>query len=106
MKYLSIQIQTNLDDSYSVDDAIDLSRKLGRFPEVDSGDDKGKFIHLNYFSEDVARLWSELKTGMLDDAVLGPWLRNVAVIVCEGDKGPDDYLLLWHWDASEELDSL
>lgn len=106
MKYLSIQIQTNRDESFSVEDAIDLSRALGRFPEVDKADDKGKFIHLNYFSEDLTALWSELRAGLLDDGTLGEWLRKVSVVVCEGPTNPDEYLLLWHWDSEEKLDVL
>lgn len=106
MKYLSIQIQQGRDLSHTVDEALALSRQLGRFPELDWADDKGKFIHLNYFSENLVTLWSDLEQGLMNDATLGPWLRAVSVVVCERPENADDLLLLWHWDSGESLDAL
>ena len=34
------------------------------------------------------------------------FLRSAAMVVCEGEHGWDDYLLLHHWDRRFRLDSV
>jgi hypothetical protein len=35
-----------------------------------------------------------------------PALANIAIVVCQGERGWDDYLLLHHFDSSVPLDQL
>ncbi len=106
MKCLSIQLQPELDTTFDEKDVIDLVRSIGRSPEIDIGDDNGKYINLNFFTENLRLLWDELKTGFKKDKELGKWIDKVAIIVCEGNSGWDDYLLLLHYDKSEAIDTL
>jgi len=106
VKCLSIQLQPKIDTSFTEKDLIDLVRSIGRFPEIDAGDDNKGYINLNFFTEDLIILWDELKQGFRKNKELDGWINKVAIIVCESDNGRDDYLLLSHYDTSETLDKL
>jgi len=106
MKCLSIQIQPELDLNHKPEELIELSRSLGRFPEVDEITDDGKTIQLNYFSEQLPVLWQELQLGIFESSVVGQWAKKVSIVVCEGESGWDDFLLLHHFDPTEKLDEL
>lgn len=103
MKCLSVQLQTDLDTTFDEKDIISLVRSIGRYPEIDRGDDKHKYIHLNFFSENVTLLWEELKAGFMKDQAIYDWMNTVAIIICEGDTDSDDYLLLAHYDKTETI---
>lgn len=106
LKCLSIQLQPELDDSHSEVEVIASVKALGCFPEVDVIDEGERYVNLNFFSEQMPAVWQKLQSGLLNDGSLGSWVRKVAVIVCEGEQGWDDYLLLSHPDPDEKLDSL
>jgi len=104
MKCLSIQLQPELDGNHDEKEVISLAKSIGRYPEVDSSDDDGRYVNLNFFTENLTILWKELKSGVLENKELGDWVRRVSIIVCEGENGWDDYLLLSHYDKSENID--
>ncbi len=106
MKCLSIQIQPELSDQFKPEDVVALSRSLGRFPEVDKENDEDPNVYLNYFTERLPALWSELEEGLYKNEELGAWLKSVSICVCEGENGWDDHLLLHHYDKSQKLDAL
>ena len=106
MKCLTIQIQPERDSSQEFATFIEYSRKLGRFPEVDINPDEGPQVYLNYFSEQLPLLWADLQQGIYQDPTIGSWAKRVSVVVCEGDKGWQDSLLLHHFDSGEMLDTL
>lgn len=106
LKCLSIQLQPDLDSSHSEAEVIAKVKDLGCFPEVDVIDESERYVNLNFFSEQMPAVWQKLQHGLLNDPQLGPWLRKVAVIVCEGEQSWDDYLLLFHPDPEQDLDAL
>lgn len=106
MRCLSLQVQPELDSACDVDALIKAVRSIGRYPEVDRHEGGGKYIQLHFFSENVAKLWAELKAGVFDKGEIASWLKKVAIVVCEGEADGDDELLLYHHDHNEELDTL
>lgn len=106
MKCLSIQLQPKIDTSFNEKDLIELVRSIGRSPEIDTSDDKGKYISLHFFTEDLIVLWGELQQEFRKNNALNEWINKVAIIACEGDRGWDDYLLLSHYDESETINTL
>ncbi len=106
MKCLIIQIQPQRDTRHSVNELAALSRTIGRYPEVEPDYEHPEFTNLNYFTEHLPTLWAELQQKLFADSPLSSWLKQVAVVICEGEYGWSDALLLQHFDASEELDSL
>lgn len=101
MKCLSIQLHPQRDDSFQPDDLIQRLRSLGRYPEIDIDPGGKPYIDLNLFTEDLNKLIQEINREVLNDDPLGAWVKNVAVIVCEGDQGWDNYLLLSHFDKEK-----
>lgn len=106
MKCISVQLHPARDRTYGLDDLLVLVRSIGRYPEVDVDEDDPTSVTLNFFTEDLQRFWSEFQQGVLNDADLGSWARATVIVVCEGDQGWDNYLLLWHYDPQQRTDQL
>ena len=69
---------------------------------VQRGDDDGPYININIDTADVALLWSSMSFAITSD----PSLASATIVCCEGDNGWDDYLLLHHFDKTENIDTL
>lgn len=106
MRCLSIQLETVRDDRCDPEELLVLVRAAGRYPEVDDVEGDGRFVNLNFFTEDAPLLWMQLQACIDAAPHVRAWLDNVATIVCEGEEGEKEYLLLAHYDDSEILDSL
>lgn len=106
MKCISVQLHRARDDRYHLEDLLALVRGIGRYPEVDVDVGDAESVNLNFFTEDIRLFWSDFEKGVFKDDDLGEWVKNTTIVVCEGDQGWDNYLLLWHYDQNEETDSL
>jgi hypothetical protein len=81
-------------------------RRLASQVQVTEGLDNGPYINATYSTPDLASLWGAVREELLGHAVHGPALKRSVIIVCTGDSGWDDYLLLHHFDEKEPLDEL
>lgn len=106
MKCIIVQVHTQKDGSFTLDECLKHIRAAGRHPEVEPEEDDPAIVNLNFFTEDAPAFWQEFQRNNLQDTPTGRWLKNVAIIVCEGQYGWNDALLLAHFDASETLDAL
>jgi hypothetical protein len=92
-----------------VDVAYELGLPAGdgkaRLP-ISEGHDKGRYINIDYSTDDLPGLWSLIRREVLAASTVGSMLKKAAIIVCQGEKGWEDYLLLHHFDEHEPLDSL
>ena len=70
------------------------------------GEDNGKYINVEFECSDVVRLWNAIKEQLFTRNPMGSIFKNGAVVVCQGDSGWDDYLLLHHYDSSVQLDEV
>ncbi|SMF48192.1 hypothetical protein SAMN02745866_03124 [Alteromonadaceae bacterium Bs31] len=104
MKCLSIRINPKSDLGNQLERFVELSKSLGRYPEIDY-EDNG-IVYLNYFSERLPELWRDLREGIFEHTEIGTWVRAVCEVVCEGEAGWHEALLLYHYDKNEQLDSL
>ena len=102
MKCLTIQIHSQRDTSYSYKDIAFYLRKAGRSPEVDIVEDDGNWVNLNFFSENLLLLWSDIQAVLKAQPEIAMWLARVGIIACEGEQGWDDLRLLAHYDPSEK----
>ena len=69
---------------------------------VYAGDDNGPCLHVNFEPTDVSVLWPQVRGLVGSD----PAVAECAIVVCQGDHGRDDYLLLHHFDPTQPLDTL
>lgn len=106
MRCISVQLHRVRDSRYHLEDLLALVRSIGRYPEVDADEGDTDSVNLNFFTEDIRLFWSDFEKGVLGDSLLGDWVKNTTIVVCEGDQGWDNYLLLWHYDENENIDQL
>jgi hypothetical protein len=112
MKLLNVQIQPErvpeLDEAEVVSRLTSTGSGTGlvQHVEVTKGNDDGHYTNVSYATHDLPRLWTLLRREVLEDARIGPILQKAAIVVCQGDNGWDDYLLLHHFDDNEPFDSL
>ena len=102
MKYISIQVQPDMDPTADKDVLISVLVSAGYEPEIDEGEDNGRYINFNVKSANVIDTWHKLKTVLTEL----PFFSSASIVVCEGNNGWDDYLLLHHYDKSEKLDDI
>ncbi len=102
MKYLSIQLQPERENNLDKDFVILELQNNGYTVEVEEGEDNGKYINLNIKTGTLKNTWDNIK----DIIFKNPSIKNSSIVVCEGNQGWDDYLLLHHFDKNEKIDEL
>jgi len=112
VRRLSVQIQPARigDGTANTDDLIRILRAAAdgvvlEFRGEDVGDDAGPYINLSFVGTDHVAAWSRLRA-LYDASQIGRQLALSTIVVCEGEHGWDDYLLLHHFDPAEKLDEL
>lgn len=73
---------------------------------IEQGKDHGAYINILFKSDDVKKLWAEIKSRFYGIQQQGQLLSAATVVTCQGSRGWDDYLLLHSSDRGEKLDSL
>jgi hypothetical protein len=107
MKTLTVQIQEGLATALEAEDAVRqlLSLAGDKLPEGRAMAVPGEgCINVNFRTLDLPRLWLAIQEslGFAEDA--RPPIARALVVVCEGEYGWDDYLLLHHYDDYEVPD--
>lgn len=114
MKCLNVQLQPGLrscdagvhadDGTAHVDTIIAIATE--QVPDaafdVQRGEDDGLYININFDTNDIVSLWDAIGELVTSD----PLWASATIACCEGDNGWDDYLLLYHFDETEQLDTL
>jgi len=110
MKTLSVQIQPERIAGVDISLVVKALRKLAQRPDiaamgttakVESGNE---YVNVKFKTQNAPALWEEI-------LIYFPKLKsfstilNGLIIVCEGDKGWGDYLLLYHFSSKEKLDT-
>jgi hypothetical protein len=72
--------------------------------QVSQGLDDVPYVNYDFVASDVQRLWRVLQNQVMEDSTVSGALSKAAVVVCEGEQGWNDYLLLHHYDRREALD--
>ncbi len=114
MKCLNVQLQlgrrsgdaaVHADDGTSHVDAI-IAIATKQVPDaafdVQRGEDDGHYININFDTNNIVTLWGAIGEFVSSD----PLWASATIACCEGENGWDDYLLLYHFDETEQLDTL
>jgi hypothetical protein len=102
MRQLNIQLQPTRSPGLDVSAAVAQLRGLATGAWVSAGEDDGPDIDIGFKADDPAGLWAAIR----EQFRMVPALAAAAIVVCQGERGWDDYLLLHHFDPSEPLDEL
>lgn len=74
--------------------------------DIDKGFDSEQYLNINCRTCDLKTLWNQIRAHFYEHKEFGPALAKASIVVCEGKNGWDDYLLLFHYDGREKVDSL
>lgn len=110
MRTLSIQLHPNRIESGDATHLLETLHRAAtsasmRLVAQDGGDDDGPYVNLTFAASDHVTAWLRLRA-ILEDRDIGGQLASSTIVVCEGDDGWNDYLLLHHFDPSEKLDDV
>ena len=110
MKTLSIQILPDRLPSTDIQAMVGKLENLSSQATVqnsvsDSGAD-GNYINVNFVTSNVSVLWKAIESTLGLSSSTPPPVSDGIIVVCEGDHGWEDYLLLYHFDKSEAIDKL
>ena len=82
----------------------DLKAMLGAsgasIQEESSGSDHGNYINISVVANHPGRFWQGCQK-LLQSS---PSIERSLIVVCEGENGWEDYLLLQHFDKNESVD--
>jgi hypothetical protein len=109
---LHIQVQPDLAESL---DAIRLRREFQAVAtgnalvaqyRFSNGKDDGEYFNFDFDTPRPAALWEQIRGTIYDASAFGQSVRLSSMATCTGQHGWDDYLLIHHWDPSEDLDEV
>jgi hypothetical protein len=108
MKTLTVQIQQGLATALEAENTVRqlLSLAGEKLSEGRAVAVPGEgCINVNFRTLDLPRLWQAIqeRLGFVEDAK--PPIARALIVVCEGEYGWDDYLLLHHFDDVEHPDA-
>jgi hypothetical protein len=109
-KRFSFQIQFSpqiLSDTEIVDTIAEAIKQAGGqiTDETSGNDDNTRFVNLYVYSENPREFWPRVRQN-LESYGGDSTLLAMMIVVCQGDQGWDDYLLLHHYDKNQKTDVL
>jgi hypothetical protein len=113
LRTLTVQVQPELAKSSeltAIKNALEaIARRTHLVEHLDfreGGEDGGRYLNFSYRTNNLPTLWAEIRRMVLSDPLIGEGASQAIIVVCEGDHGWDDYLLLYHFDQSVKLDKI
>jgi hypothetical protein len=101
MKRLHVQLQPARSPELDVPEAVARLSRLAASACVTDGEDDGRrYVNVDFKAVDLRGLWARVRAELKTI----PGLAGAAIVVCEGEHGWDDYLLLHHFDPAEQRD--
>lgn len=101
MKVLHCQLQPARSPGMDVAAAVARLRSLVTITWVSEGEDSGRYVNIGFEAADPAGLWAVIRSQLQAD----PELAGAAIVVCQGDHGWDDYLVLHHFNPTVSRDA-
>jgi hypothetical protein len=102
MRALKVQIQPDRSPALNLAAAIARLVNLDPSTRTSEGFDDGRYINIYFEPDDTLVLWHAIRRQLDTDSRLA----QATMVVCQGENGWDDYLLLHHYDRTLILDEL
>jgi hypothetical protein len=112
MKSLVIQIHPERYNDFDEDKIIPLlmgirnNLDVVKNIDVDKGNDNGRYININFVTDELQILWRYIQNNYYSNSEYSKSLSVTSIVVCEGNDGWNDYLLLQHFNEKEKIDLL
>lgn len=110
MRHLNVQLQPDRATSLDLSKTRAAIEELARNHAIvagfntNEGDDHGRYTNFTFLANDPRILWDRIQAEVLGDPEIGSEVADCSIIVCEGEHGWEDYLLLHHFDPAQKLD--
>lgn len=109
MRTISIQVQPDKVPNLELEKINQLFKEIKKNTLIerayfDEGNDQGRYINFNYDSNDVQSLWVEIQDVLYKSESISKDLCQCSMVMCSGENGWDDYILLHHFDPTVVLD--
>lgn len=111
MTTFCIQIQPHRAPSIDLAKVKELSEAIAADTELVSrfgvveGTDGVPYMNFKFETNEASLLWRRLQAGLYGNEKVRDALCRASMAMCEGKDGWNDYLLLYHFNESEKLDS-
>jgi len=102
MRRLHIQIQPARSPNLDVQAAVARLKELATESRVIEGFDKVAYLNVDLRSPDFPKLLALVQEELTNNVEL----KEATIVVCEGERGWEDYLLLHHYDPAQPLEVL
>ena len=102
MTEINLQLQPDRSPPMDIRAIVASFSALDGSAQVSDGKDNGRCININFTPADPMLLWRVIRERLGADR----GLASAAIVVCEGQHGWDDYLLLHHYERTLTLDEL
>ena len=102
MKVLNVQLQPDRSPTLDVSATVARLGALTSASRISESEDGGRYVNITFEAADPTELWAAVQEHLRADA----GLAGAAIVVCQGERGWDDYLLLHHFDPIEPLDQM
>jgi len=114
MRRLAVQFQPGRATSAKVVSVVSLMTRIAgsnvslRGFAYRKGNDRGPYVNFQFEvpAGKLAQTLESIVVGVFGHRVLGPSLRRSCIVTCEGTRGWDNYLLLYHFNQKLKLDRL
>lgn len=109
-RLLNVQLQPALCESLVIESAKAAfeSALLGNILTeqflVSEGNDEGAFVNFTIQCTEPEEIWEIVSELLNRGDQLSEQISSCSIVICQGDHGWDDYLLLHHFNASLQLD--
>jgi hypothetical protein len=109
MRSLSIQVQPNRSTGIDIDGISAVFMRIATLTELvkhhafDQGNDDGPYFNFTFSTNRPGELWRKINAELYQDQKLGKHMRAASMAACSMEDGWHDYLLLFHFDPTVEV---
>ena len=108
---LRIQVQPEREPALSLSELkVECHRLVGAHNLVtefrlEKGEDNGPYLNLVFATPKPLEAWLVIREALYKHAAFGTKLHSASIVLCTGQDGWNDYLLLYHYDPAVPLNS-
>jgi len=101
-KNINIELQLDRVLSETKENALLILKQAGLSPVISEDSTDNSYVTFSIETESIKKTWILIKKDFLSI----PDFFKSSIIVCEGTKSWDNYLLLHHFDPTEKIDKI
>ena len=111
MRSISVQVQPERSPGIDMDAICDAFTAIASDSDLvahhvfDSGKDRGAYFNFTFGALKPLAVWREIQSRLYEARDTGAHMKRASMAMCSAEDGWDDYLQLFHFDPTIQLDS-